>query len=123
MTTQEIATKWAEYCRTGQWDKAQAELYADNCVSLEMEGAPGGHQRVEGIEAIRMKGQQWDQMVETLHGMEIEGPIVAANYFTASMKMDITFKGQGRRTDEEIAVFQVQDGKIVCEQFFYPVGE
>jgi len=31
MSTQDVANKWAEYCRTGQWDKAQEELYGNNC--------------------------------------------------------------------------------------------
>ncbi|MEM7375484.1 MAG: nuclear transport factor 2 family protein [Bacteroidota bacterium] len=123
MSTQEIANAWAEYCRTGQWDKAQEELYAPNCVSLEMEGAQGLPQKVEGIEAIKSKGQQWNQMVEDFHGVEIEGPVVAGNHFTASMKMDITMKGQARRVDEELAVFRVENGKIVSEQFFYPLAE
>ena len=122
MSTQEVANKWAEYCRTGQWDKAQAELYANNCVSLEMEGAQGFPPRVEGLEAISQKGQQWNEMMEEFHGIEIEGPIVAGDHFTAAMKMDITMKGQPRRKDEEVAVFRVQDGKIVSEQFFYPIG-
>jgi len=122
MSTQEVANKWAEYCRTGQMDKAQEELYDKNCVSLEMEGAQGFPQRVEGMEAIAEKGKQWDQMVEAFHGVEIEGPIVAGNHFTASMKMDITMKGQPRRIDEEVAMFRVENGKIVSEQFFYAVG-
>jgi len=122
MTTQEVANKWAAYCRTGQMDKAQSELYDQNCVSLEMEGAQGFPQRVEGMEAIAEKGKQWDQMVEAFHGVEIEGPIVAGNHFTASMKMDITMKGQPRKIDEEVAMFRVENGKIVSEQFFYAVG-
>jgi len=122
MSTQEIANKWAEYCRTGQWDKAQEELYHDNCVSLEMEGAQGYPPRVEGKEAIIAKGQQWNEMVEEFHGVEIEGPIVAGNHFSASMKMDITMKGQPRNIDEEVAIFRVEDGKIVSEQFFYPIA-
>ena len=122
MSTKEVANKWAEYCRTGQWDKAVEELYGKNCVSLEMEGAQGFPQKVEGLDAIKMKGQQWEQMVEEFHGVEIEGPIIAGNHFTASMKMDITMKGQARRISEEVAVFQVEEGKIVSEQFFYPLG-
>ncbi|MEM6802083.1 MAG: nuclear transport factor 2 family protein [Bacteroidota bacterium] len=122
MSTQEVANKWAEYCRTGQWDKAQAELYANNCVSLEMEGAEGFPPRVEGLEAINQKGQAWNEMMEEFHGIEIEGPIVAGDHFTATMKMDITMKGQPRRKDEEVAVFRVADGKIVSEQFFYALG-
>lgn len=119
MTIQEIAQKWAEYCQTGQWDKAQKELYAENCISLEMEGAQGFIQRVEGLEAMATKGEQWNQMIEEFHGLEIEGPIVAGDHFTASMKMDITIKGQPRKIDEELAVFRVENGKIVSEQFFY----
>lgn len=122
MSTQEVANKWAEYCRTGQTDKAYAELYANNCVSIEMKGAQGFPERAEGMEAIAQKGQQWSEMIETFHGMEIEGPMVAGNYFTATMKMDITMKGMPRRVDEEVAVYQVEDGKIVQEQFFYPLG-
>ena len=37
-----------------------------------MESAQGFPQRVEGIEAILMKGQQWQGMVEEFHGVEIE---------------------------------------------------
>jgi len=122
MSTKEIANKWAEYCQTGQWEKAQEELYAKNSVSLEMEGAQGLPQRVEGLEAIMSKGQQWNQMVEEFHGMEIEGPIVAGDHFSATMKMDITMKGQPRKVDEEVAIFRVKDGKIVSEQFFYTVA-
>jgi hypothetical protein len=33
--------------------------------------------------------------------------------------MDVTMKGQGRMNMDEIAVYEVKDGKIVKEQFFY----
>lgn len=121
MNTKEVANKWAQYCQTGQWNKAQEELYANECVSIEMPGAQGFPPRVEGLEAIKQKGSAWNDMVQEFHGMEIEGPIVAGDHFTATMKMDITMKGQPRRVDEEVAVFKVVDGKIVSEQFFYPV--
>jgi hypothetical protein len=122
MTTQEVANKWANYCRTGNWESAVKELYHTDCVSIEMEGAQGFPPRVEGLEAIAQKGEQWNSMVAEFHGVEIDGPIVAGDHFSATMKMDITMKGQPRSIDEEIALFKVRDGKIVSEQFFYPVG-
>ena len=122
MSTKEVATKWAEYCRSGQWDKAQEELYGDQCISQEMKGVQGYPEIVQGMEAIKVKGEQWGQMVEAFHGAEIEGPIVAGPYFTATMKMDITMKGQPRRVNEQVAVFKVQDGKVVHEQFFYAMS-
>lgn len=122
MTTQEVADKLVEYCRTGRWDLAQEELYAENAVSIEMEGVQGFPQRVEGMEAIKVKGEQWQAMVEEFHGVEIEGPLVAGDHFTCTMKMDITMKGQPRKNDPELAMFKVKDGKIVSEQFFYPLA-
>ena len=121
MTVQEIAIKWAEYCRQGEWQKAQDELYHENAVSMEMEGAEGLPPKVEGIAAIKEKGVIFDSMVEAFHGLEIEGPLVAGNHFTAVMKMDVTMKGQPRNLDEEVALFKVEDGKIVSEQFFFDV--
>jgi hypothetical protein len=37
------------------------------------------------------------------------------------MDMDMTIKGRGRNRMAELAVYQVKDGKIVKDQFFYPL--
>ena len=46
-------------------------------------------------------------------------PIVADDFFSCYMKMDATFKEGGRQSMEEICLYQVKDGKIVQEEFFY----
>ncbi len=120
MTTQEVANKLIEYCRTGRYDLAYKELYAENAVSIEMPGA-GFTERAEGMAAIKEKGEKWNAMVQEFHGTEIEGPLVSGEHFSCIFKMDITMKGAPRTKDEEIALYQVKDGKIVSEQFFYPV--
>jgi hypothetical protein len=122
MTTQEVANKLVEYCRTGQWDKATAELYSPNAVSIEMPGQEGFPERVEGMEAIAQKGEMWNSMVEEFHGIEVSDPIVAGDHFSCTMAMDITMKGAPRKKDPELCVYRVEDGKIVSEQFFYPLG-
>ena len=122
MSTQEVANQWASLCRAGKYDQAQAELYADHCVSLEMEGAQGLPQRVEGMEAIKAKGAQWHQMIQEVHHDEIGDPIVAGDFFSATLKTDLTMKGQPRRVNEEVGLFRVENGKIVSEQFFYSLG-
>ncbi|MEM1325769.1 MAG: nuclear transport factor 2 family protein [Bacteroidota bacterium] len=119
MTVQEIADQLVHYCRTGQSDEAYPNLFSDDAVSIEMEGAQGFPQRTEGIEAMQQKGKMWEEMVEEFHGMEVEEPIVSGNHFSVGFKMDITMKGQPRRVDEEIAIYRVENGKIVSEQFFY----
>ncbi len=118
MTTQEVANRFHELSQTGQWDKIQEELYAPNAVSIEPPGSQG-MQSAEGIDAIRQKGKQFGEMVEEMHGGYSRQPQVAGRYFSVAMGMDCTMKGMGRQKMDEIALYEVKDGKIVKEQFFY----
>jgi len=118
MTTQDVANRFNELAQTGQWQQIQDELFADNAVSIEPEHSQG-MKTVQGIEAIREKGKQFGEMVEEMHGGFSNEPQVAGNHFAVAMGMDVTMKGQGRMKMDEIAVYEVKDGKIVKEQFFY----
>lgn len=117
MTTQEVADRLVGYCRQGQFAEAIEALYDDGIVSIEPDGAPA--KEVQGLEAVRQKTEQFNNMVEAMHGMEISGPLVADKFFSCSMKMDVTFKGAPRSTMEEICLYQVENGKIVREEFFF----
>ena len=118
MTTTDVANRFNELSSLGQWDQIQNELFADNAVSIEPASSPG-LKTVEGIAAIRQKGKQFGEMVEEMHGGYSNQPQVAGNHFAIAMGMDVTMKGQGRMKMDEIAVYEVKDGKIVKEQFFY----
>lgn len=118
MTTQEVADKLVAHIRAGEWDEAQTGLYAENAVSLEMPNTPFP-ERTEGMAAIKEKGALWASMVEEMHGTVVSDPVVAGKFFTCSMTMDIKMKGAPRSQDPELAVYKVEDGKIVQEQFFY----
>jgi len=120
MSTQEVANRLVEMCRQGQNMEAIAELYGDNVVSKEMPGAPS--EVVSGKEAVTQKSAQWLNSVVEFHKGEISEPIVAGNHFTCKMDFDVTFKERGRQQMEEVCVFEVNDGKIVNEQFFYSMG-
>lgn len=117
-STQEVAARFNEMAQTGQWDAIQSELYADDAVSIEPAHAQG-MQSVEGLDAIRQKGQQFQSAVEEMHGGYSTEPVIAGNHFSVAMGMDVTLKGMGRMKMDEIAVYEVKDGKIVKEQFFY----
>jgi ketosteroid isomerase-like protein len=118
MTTQDVANRFHQLAQVGQWDQIQNELFADNAVSVEPANSPG-LKTVEGINAIRQKGQQFSEMVEEMHSGYSKEPQVAGNHFAVAMGMDVTMKGRGRMKMDEIAVYEVKDGKIVKEQFFY----
>ncbi len=118
MTTTEVANRLIELCQNGHWDAAQDELYADNAVSIEPEGSQGPIV-TEGLAGIKGKSKKWEEMVEEVHSNKIEGPLVADNFFSVTMTLDVTFKGMPRMTMGEVCVYEVADGKIVKEQFFH----
>ncbi len=120
MTIQEIAKRLLELTDAGQYEQAQSELYATNAVSHEPPGSPG-LQTVEGLDNIIAKGHQFMAMVEAIHGGHHTEPVIIGNHFAFAATIDATFKGMGRQKMEELAVYEVKDGKIVKEQFFYTV--
>ncbi len=118
-TTQEVADRFYTLAQQGAYDQIQEELYDAQVLSLEPDHAPGPS-RVEGMEGIRQKAQQWQESIEQTYGGYCEAPIVAGKTFACAMGMDVEMKGQGRVKMDELAVYQVNDqGKIILEQFFY----
>ncbi len=117
-TTAAVANRFHELAQSGQWDVIQDELFAGNAVSIEPENSTL-LRSAEGIEAIKKKGKQFGEMLEEMHGGYSNAPQVAGNHFAVAMGMDVTMKGMGRMQMDEIAVYEVKDGKIAREQFFY----
>lgn len=117
MNTNEVANRLVELCRQGQFETAVKELYSENIVSIEPDGAPV--KEIVGLEGVIQKGQNFNEMVEEFHGIEVSDPVVADSFFSCSMKMDVTFKGAPRSSMEEVCLYKVDNGKIVREEFFF----
>ncbi len=117
MNTQQVADRLVALCRQGEIQKAMEELYADSIVSNEP--ASSLVKSASGKKAVGEKGAQFASMIEQRHGGSFSDPIVAGRYFSVVMVLDATIKGMGRMTLEEICVYEVKEGRIVFEQFFF----
>ncbi|OAB80372.1 nuclear transport factor 2 family protein [Cochleicola gelatinilyticus] len=116
MNTQEIANNLVAWCNSGQEARCYQELYSPNIVSIEPHG---DNQVAEGMKAVEKKGEWWRENFE-VHSTETSAPVVAENWFSVRHNMDVTHKPSGQRSQmSELGVYQVADGKIVKEQFFY----
>ena len=118
MNIQEIANRFHQLSQEGKFDQIQNELYSPNAVSIEPPQAQG-LKSVQGLDAIKKKGEEWNSMIQEMHGAYSHAPVVAGNHFSVAMGVDVTMKGAGRTKMDEIAVYEVRDGKITKEQFFF----
>ena len=117
MTTQQIADRLVALCRNGQMLEAEQELFADDVKSIEPEHSPV--KSATGKIAVLEKGKAFAASIEERHGGAISDPVVGGKYFSISMQLDATFKGAGRMVMDEVCLYEVRDGKIISEQFFF----
>jgi len=116
--TQEIATRFNELAQQEKWFEIHDELFADNVKSIDPPNSPYmGY--AEGKAAVRKKGEDFVKRITDFHGASTTKPVVAGNHFAVGREMDITVEGHGRIQINEIMLYEVQDGNIVLEQFFY----
>ena len=118
MTTKEVANRLSQFFKENKWMEAQDELFSKDAISIEPAHAQPP-QTVQGLDNIKKKSEMFNAMVEEVHGGWSGEPIVAGTYIAVAMGMDVTMKGTGRVNMDEICLYEVKDGKIVKEQFFY----
>lgn len=117
MTTQEVADRLVALCSKGEILQAQNELYGDDIVCVEPAHSP--MPLTKGKTAVLEKGKVFAAMIEERHGGFFGAPVVNGRFFCVPTMLDVTMKGMGRVKFEELSIYEVKDGKIVFEQFFY----
>lgn len=116
MTTLEVGNRLVELVNAGRAAQAIDELYDSNIVSIE---AGSESPECHGIEMCRQKGTWFNEGFET-HSVQILGPYPNSDKFAVHLAYDVTHRGTGNRfTMNEIALYQVRDGRIVWEKFYY----
>lgn len=117
-TTHEVALRFNELAQQEKWFEIQDELFAENVRSIEPSTSVY-FKNAEGKKLVRRKGEEWVKRIEAAHRRHTSQPIVGGKHFAVSREVDITVQGIGRIQINEIMMYEVKDGKIVLEQFFY----
>ena len=116
MNIQEVAQRLVELVREGKSNVAFEELYDQNIISIEGDGST-----FTGLPAVLQHNKDFQSQIEEFHGMQISEPIVAEAHFAVTMVVDATYTGGHRKILNEVCVYEVESGKIIKEQFFFPV--
>lgn len=118
LTTQEVAARFNELAQQEKWFEIQDELFANNVRSVDPENSPYfGY--AEGKASVRKKGMDFVTKIKEGHGASTTQPAIAGNHFAVGRSVDITTEDFGRIKIEEIMLYEVKDGQIILEQFFY----
>ena len=118
-TTAAIGQELVGFCRQGRNGDAIERLYSKDIVSVEPMGNEAMPAETKGIDAVHNKHHWWTQNME-VHSAEVRGPFVGDDEFAVYYDYDTTFKPTGQRSSmREMALYGVQNGQIVREEFFY----
>ena len=118
MTVQEVANRLVELCRENKMQEAIHELYSPEIVSIEPEGSPTPVMR--GFEGMQKKGEEWSKTVTNMNSFSVSDPIVAENFFTIGMYMNVDMADGSKGVQmDELCIYEVRDGKIIKEEFRY----
>jgi hypothetical protein len=118
MTTQEVATRFNELAKQEKWFEIQDEFFSDSVKSIDPSNSPYfGY--AEGKAPVRKKGEEFVKKIEAVHRTYTTEPVVGGNHFAVGREVDITVQGFGRVQINQVMLYEVKDGQIIAEQFFY----
>jgi len=117
-TTQEVADRFYELAQQEKWFEIQDEFFADNVRSIEPPESPY-FPNAQGKAPVRKKGEDFVKRITEVHKLSTTPPVVGGNFFSVGRETDITVQGLGRIQINQIMLYEVKDGQIVLEQFFY----
>jgi SnoaL-like domain len=118
MEIEKIAQRLILLCRSYSYFEAHEEIFWPDAESFE----PGESQD-KGTKGVRNIEKKWEQFQQMFHpgSMEIGEPIFAGNFFSLSVTQQVTLREAGQPlTLQQLAVYEVRDGKIAKEWFYYP---
>ena len=120
MKLDEIARELVAGCRENRAAENLARLYAADAVSVEAQDMDGTGREVQGLAGIKGKHDWWEA------SMEVTGATVSDPMLHGDDRFAVVFEVQGRERANgksfdmhEVAVYHVDGGKIVREEFFY----
>ncbi|MEP6950273.1 MAG: SnoaL-like domain-containing protein [Ginsengibacter sp.] len=117
-TIHEVAAQFNKLAQQEKWFEIQDKFFADNVKSIDPPNSPYfGY--AEGKANVRRKGEDFVSKITEFHSARTTEPVVGGNHFAVGREVDITVQGFGRIQMNQVMLYEVKDGQIVSEQFFY----
>jgi hypothetical protein len=112
-----IANRLVTLLKQKKFLEAQEELFAADAVSQEPEKLK--ERSVSGLDAIMQKEKYFLKNIKEWNRFEITEPIISKNHFSVGMITEVEMITGAKISIHEIIVYEVSNGKIIKEQFFF----
>ncbi|MEO1438254.1 MAG: nuclear transport factor 2 family protein [Bacteroidota bacterium] len=119
MTNQTIADQLQAFIQQGDYDGAYDALFHPEAVALEPQLAEMGLAEVKGLDAIKDKVQALSAGIESLVSREMSPAIVTDKHIAFTNIVHAKLKDGNDFKLSEICLYQIEDGKIISEEFIY----
>jgi 16S rRNA A1518/A1519 N6-dimethyltransferase RsmA/KsgA/DIM1 with predicted DNA glycosylase/AP lyase activity len=113
----EIAYRLVELLKEKKFLETQQELFDQDVISQEPEEAKS--RSVNGLESVLLKESNFLKNIKLWRNFEVSEPIISKDFFSIRMFTEVVLMNDREVSIDEIIVYEVRDGKIVKEQFFY----
>jgi len=114
LTTREAVAELVNGVLSGKAMEMFDRFYAEQVSMQENNNEP-----TVGKAANRAREEKFFGSLEAFHGGSAPVVLVDGDRAMINWIFDVTFKGGGRVTMDQVAVQQWQDGQIVSEKFYY----
>ena len=118
MNNKELIDRFQDLAMAEKWFEIQDESFADDVESIEPKDSPWLPD-ARGKQAVREKAMAWVNRITAVHSTFTTAPITSENHFVIGRKMDITVQDLGRVQMDQLMLYEIRDGKIVKERFYY----
>lgn len=117
MTNQEIANQLVSLLREGKFFDVYDQLFHHEAHHIEPQSEHFSD--VKGVFAIKAKDTVMGEYIETIESMEVGDAIVASKHIAIPYKLSAKLKDGSSMKLDEIIVYEIEESKIISEQFFY----
>ncbi len=112
-----IANQLVKLLREKRFLDAQEQLFAMHAVNQEPEMFK--ERSVNGLKAMIEKEKRFLSNIKKWTHFEVSEPLISNSHFSIRMFTEIILINNDKVSIDEIIVYEVANGKIIKEQFFY----
>ncbi len=112
-----IAHQLVALLREKRFLEAQEQLFAIDAINQEPELYK--ERSVFGLKGMMVKEKRFLSNIKKWNHFEVSEPLISKNHFTIHMITDVLLKNEQNVRIDEIIIYEVDNNKIIKEQFFY----